>query len=199
MEENNLIINNSMSTFDTIRDIFYSGTHSFRGESDSISEIAFLVEENYLLFSIVTIASKSEHSTLLHDQDKLKRSYEAAGGSNAHVALKILTRDYIKNNHDFESVFEHPFCGYYPDVINDNETIVAECGHTGNPEKMLVYFRQGNIKKCIQIPYPSYEDKEIKGYCFTAKEGLKEFLIFLEKEKRAELKTIFFNRGNKDF
>ncbi|MEI8174718.1 MAG: hypothetical protein WCG28_02085, partial [bacterium] len=81
-----------------------------------------------------------------------------------------------------------------PDVISDNKTVVAECGHTGNPEKMLAYFRQGNIKECIQVPYPSYEDKEIKGYLFKAGKELKKFLIFIEKEKRAELKNIFLKR-----
>lgn len=183
-----------MSTFNIIKDIFYSGTHSFRGENDSISEIAFLVEENYLSFSTVVIATKSEHNALLQDKKKLAQTYEASGGSNAHVALKILTQNYLRNNCGCESIFEHPFCGYYPDVINDDETIVAECGHTGNPEKMLAYFRQGNITKCIQVPYSSYEDQEIKGYSFKAGKELKEFLIFIEKEERSRLKTIFLSR-----
>ncbi len=42
MEEKSLVINSYMSTFDIISDIFYSGTHAFRGENDSILDIAFL-------------------------------------------------------------------------------------------------------------------------------------------------------------
>jgi len=183
-----------MTTFDIVRDIFYSGMNAFRGDSNSITEIAFLVDENYLSISTVTIASKNEYRVLLSDKDKLERIDEAAGGGNTHVALKVLTEKYIKTNRDCESVFEHPFCGYYPDVLSCDETIVGECGHTGNPEKILTYFRQGNIKECIQVPYPSDEDVEVKGYSFTAKNNLKEFLIFSEKEKRDKLKEIFFKR-----
>ena len=182
-----------MTTFDTIRDIFYSGTHAFRGSRDSISEIAFLVDENYLSISTITITSKNEYKDLLNNPDKLGGLYEAAGGGKTHVALKILTREYLKTSRGLKSVFEHPFCGYYPDVLSDDETIVAECGHTDNSEKMLAYFRQGNIKECIQIPYPSDEDMEVKGYSFTAKNNLKDFLIFLEQEKRNKTKNIFLN------
>lgn len=183
-----------MTTFNTIRDIFYSGAQAFRGSRDSISEIAFLVDENYLSISTVTIASKNEYKVLLNNPDKLGRLYEATGGSKTHVALKVLTRKYLETSRGCRSVFEHPFCGYYPDVLSDDETIVAECGHTDNSEKILDYFRQGNIKECIQIPYPSDEDTEVKGYSFTAKNKLKEFLIFLEQEKRNKFKTLFLNK-----
>ena len=183
-----------MSTFNKIRDIFYSGSHAFKGGIEPIQEIAFLVDENYLSLSSITIASKGEHGILLKNPNKLAWLYEAAGGGNAHVALKILTRNYLKNNRSCESVFEHPFCGYYPDVLSDDKAIVGECGHTDNPEKLLAYFKQGNIKECIQVPYPSDEDIEVKGYSFTANDGLKEFLIFLEEEKRFKLKNIFNNR-----
>jgi len=186
-----------MSTFNIIKDIFYSGVQSFRGANDSISEIAFLVEENYLSFSIVAIASKKEYKALLNNSDKLKRSYEAAGGGNAHIALKILTSEYVRKNRGCENVFEHPFCGYYPDVLSSEEDIVAECGHTDNSEKILTYFRQGNVKECIQVPYPSEEDEEVKGYSFTAKDNLKEFLVFIEEERRNKLKTLFLGKGKK--
>lgn len=184
-----------MSTFNKIRDIFYSGTHAFKGNMDSISEIAFLVEKNYLSISTIIISSKNEYKSLLNDPDKLTRFYEAAGGGNTHVALKILARNYLRSKRRHESVFGHPFCGYYPDLLSDDKTIVIECGHTDNAEKILVYFRQGNIKECIQIPYPVDEDTAVKGYSFTAKNRLKEFLIFSEEEKRSKLRNIFDNKN----
>ncbi len=183
-----------MATFDKIRDIFYSGTHAFLGDQDSISEIAFLIDENYLSISVVVIASKDEYKFLLSRPDKLKKMYEAAGGGNTHIALKVLAQKYLKQNRQCESIFEHLFCGYYPDVLSVDNTLVVECGNTGNPEKVLAYFREGNIRECIQVPYPSHEDGEIKGYSFTAKDNLKEFLIFLEKEKRDKFKKIFLGR-----
>lgn len=183
-----------MTTFNTVRDIFYSGVQAFRGSHDSISEIAFLVDEGYLSISTIVIDSKKEYKILLSHPDKLERFDEASGGGNSHVALKLLARNYLETNHGCKSVFERPFCGFYPDVLSDDKTVVVECGHTNNAEKMLTYFRQGNIKECIQIPYPSEEDKEVKGYSFLAKDNLKDFLNFFEKEKRDQLKNIFFKR-----
>ena len=184
-----------MTTFNKVRDIFYSGSHAFRGDQDSISEIAFLIDEKYLSLSIITVASKNKYKSLLDNPDKLKWFYEAAGGGNTHIALKILTSKYLDTKGKFNSSYEHPFCGYYPDVLSYDKSIVAECGHTANPEKILTYFRQGNIRKCIQVPYPTDEDKDVKGYVFTARKTLKDFLIFLEKEKRSESKSLFFKRS----
>lgn len=181
-------------TFDLVRDIFYSGTHAFKGSQDSISEIAFLIDENYLTVSPITIASKDVYKSLLNNPNKLERLYEAAGGGITHIALKVLTSEYLKTKRDRNSVFEHPFCGYYPDVLSEDETIVVECGHTDNSEKILTYFKQADIKECIQVPYPTDEDLEVKGYSFTAKNKLKEFLIFIEQEKRAELKSLLSKR-----
>ncbi len=183
-----------MSTFDTIRDIFYSGTHAFRGDKDSISEIAFFVDEGYLSLSALAVASKNSYKNHLENPDKLKKIYEAAGGGVTHVVLKILGSEFLKNSRNQGSIFEHPFCGYYPDVLSDDKTIIIECGHTQNSEKMLAYFREGNIKECIQVPYPTDEDTEVKGYSFIARDDLKEFLIFYEKEKRTDVKNIFFKR-----
>lgn len=183
-----------MNTFDKIQDIFYSGSHAFRGDKDSISEIAFLIDNNYLSVSPIIISSKEEYDILLNNPHKLSFLYEAAGGGGTHIALKILAKEYLKIDRGHESVFEHPFCGYYPDVLSVNESIVIECGHTGNPEKILTYFRQGNIKECIQIPYPSSQETEIIGHSFIAKDKTAEFLIFLEKEKLAKTKNLFFHR-----
>ncbi len=186
-----------MSTFDTIREIFYSGNHSFNGDRESINEIAFLVDEKYLLVKSTIIATKEEYFSILKDSSSnvVQNRHRAAGGSFEHVALKLLSGIYIKKERNYlDILYEHPFCGYFPDVITKDEKIIVECGHTQNAEKLLTYFRQGKIKECIQVPYPSDEDKTIKGYSFTASNDLTKFLIFLEQEKRNELKTILINR-----
>src|SRR3989344_1663933 len=114
-----------MTTFDTVRDIFYSGAQAFRGSHDSISEIAFLIDEGYLSISTIIINSKKEYRILLSQPDKLEQFDEAAGGSNTHIALKVLAKNYLETSRNCKSLFEHPFCGYYPDVLSDDETIVV--------------------------------------------------------------------------
>ena len=183
-----------MDIFTKIQNIFYSGNHNFNGDLESINEIAFLVKEKYLNLNTVSISSKSDYFGLLNNQNKLDNMYEAHGGVYAHVALKILAGKFLETQRQQLFVYEHPFCGYYPDILSGNNSIVIECGHTQNPEKMLGYFHVGNIQECIQIPYPSEEDKTILGYSFIAKENLNEFLILLEQEKRSDLKDIFKKR-----
>lgn len=183
-----------MSTLDTIRNIFYSGTHSFKGNMELISEIAFLVDKNFLSVSPFKMASKDEYKILLNNPAKLKLFDEAAGGGIPHVALKIIAAEYLKTKKGHESKFEHPFCGYYPDVLSKDESIAVECGHTNNPDKMLAYFKEGGIKECIQIPYPTYEDKEITAYSFVASDDLTKFLHFMDEEKISTLKAIFFKK-----
>jgi hypothetical protein len=79
-------------------------------------------------------------------------------------------------------------------VLSKNELIVVECGHTQNPEKIFVYFRQGKVQEFIQIPYPNQDDDTVDtvfGYSFVARSNLNNFLVFLDKEKRTGVKKIF--------
>jgi hypothetical protein len=92
------------------------------------------------------------------------------------------------------ALYEHAFCGYFPDVLSNDKTKVIECGHTQNAEKMLTYFHQGDINEYIQIPYPDLDSLIIKGYSFTPSSELKRFLDFLDAEKRSDIKTILKNR-----
>lgn len=52
-----------MSTFTTVRDIFYSGGHAFTGSKESVNEIAFLLDEGYLTVNTVVISSKDKYIT----------------------------------------------------------------------------------------------------------------------------------------
>src|SRR3990167_5535867 len=50
-----------MNTLSKIRDIFYSGDFAFNGESESINEISFLLDEKYLFLDSVEIAKKLDY------------------------------------------------------------------------------------------------------------------------------------------
>src|SRR3989344_5425879 len=111
-----------MNTLSKIRDIFYSGDFAFNGESESINEISFLLDEKYLFLDSVEIARKHIHDA-------------AAGGGYTHIALKVLSGRYLQKTKGRQSLFEQPFCGYFPDVLCEDKSIAVECGHTQNPRK----------------------------------------------------------------
>lgn len=187
-----------MSTFTKVQEIFYSGGHAFRGDRESANEIAFLLDEGYLTLKTISIGEKHAYDKFLDDVIAREHFHNlAAGGGKNHIALKLMAAQYLQER-GFNSVqYEHLFCGYYPDVMTEDRRVVVECGHTQNPEKMLMYFRQGGIEECIQIPYPAHDDADVRGYSFTAGAELKGFLDFLEKENAGNLKRLHRqNRNN---
>lgn len=188
----------TLNTFEKVRDIFYSGGHAFRGDRELVLEIAFLVDEKYLALETVTIASKKEYLDLFEKSAKLSHADEASGGSLEHMALKVLTGKYLQKLGHRKIRYEHPFCGYVPDVMSGDSSVIGECGQTQNPEKMLTYFRQGNVRECIQIPYPNQDGDTILGYRFTASSGLNDFLTFIEAEKNTQIKNILRQRREKN-
>ena len=172
-----------MHTFSKIWDIFYSGGHSFRGEQESINEIAFLTDEGYITLSTILIAGKKDYLSLLDTLSIKEHTYNlATGGGQAHMALKILAGQYLARQRQRGFDYEQPFCGYYPDVLSKNKLIAVECGNTLNPEKILIYFQQGNLQECIQIPYPDYKEDKVLGYSFVPRKDLNDFL---KKSKRS--------------
>ena len=185
-----------MNSFAKIRDIFYSGSYAFMGGSEVINDIMFLISENYLALSKEIVAGKSEYLTLLNNSTELKQRYEAHGGTFEHIALKILGANFLKKHRLRDFVFEHPFCGYYPDVLSSDESIIIECGHTQNPEKILAYFQNSQARECIQIPYPSEEDDSVYGYSFRALDDIKQFLSFVEKERRQQMRDLMRKKGS---
>jgi len=178
-----------------IRDIFYSGSHSFRGDLEPIKDIVLLIDKGYLLLTKVLIGTKGKHSSLLHNYKHLPDKYDAAGGSSEHIVLKILSKEYMEKECGCKNVtFEESFHGYYPDVLDKEKLIITECGHTQNPEKILQYFLQGNITKCIQVPYPDPEDQNVYGFAFTASGTLIPFLEFSNKEKSKDIKRMICDK-----
>lgn len=186
-----------MSTFNEIRGIFFSGNQAFVGNFESINEIAFLVDENYLTMSKFPISTKKEYLEVFKDHSILNNEtrFDAAGGGDSHMALKLLAQKYLKDQRGLEARYEQAFCGYYPDVISDDEKVVVECGLTANPEKIFTYFQQGNIKELIQIPYPDVDDENfVTGYSFVPNKDLNNFLAFLQAEKYKKIKKILKNK-----
>jgi hypothetical protein len=186
-----------MNKFEQIKSIFYSGGTPFEGNYESINEITFLVDNGYLKMNDFPISYKNEYLNLFKEHSLLNKEsrYDAAGGGDAHLALKILGRKYLKNKRNLDAKYEQPFYGYFPDVISVDKSIIIECGVTANPEKMFTYFQHGNIKELIQIPYPMVEDdKEIMAYSFTPSKNIKDFLSFLQSEKNKDIKNILNRR-----
>lgn len=105
-----------------------------------------------------------------------------------HVRNAFYSGEHLQKSLGLKVLYEHPLCGYYPDVITTDNSIVVECGHTHNPEKMLTYFRQSDIKECICIPYPDPDEQNVSGYSFSASKELKDFLSFWDKEKYSDIR-----------
>ncbi|HCM43948.1 MAG: hypothetical protein UY39_C0013G0012 [Candidatus Kaiserbacteria bacterium GW2011_GWC2_49_12] len=183
-----------MNTLSKIRDIFYSGDFAFNGESESINEISFLLDEKYLFLDSVEIAKKLEYVRLADEIARKHIHDAAAGGGYTHIALKVLSGRYLQKTKGRQSLFEQPFCGYFPDVLCEDKSIAVECGHTQNPRKMLDYFRQGGIQEFIQVPYPSEDDNVLTGFVFTVGDQLIEFLNFLDETTRNKTKEVFRKR-----
>lgn len=183
-----------MTSTNDIRSVFYSSAHAFAAPEDLVREIAFLVDERYLLLKHFLIATKEEYMKRIETISRAG-DYDADGGGIAHIALKQLAADFLRREHGKEVRFEAPFCGYYPDVLSTDATIVAECGQTNNPDKMLAYFREGNISACIQVPYPDIDDTHILGHVFTAGSALKDFLDAVIDDRNSKLKGLIARRG----
>lgn len=176
-----------MDTYTQVKDAFYSGEHAFTGDRQAVRDIAFLVDKGYLNLRVFPIASRQKHLATLHTLDQNKHADKASGGSQEHIALKLLSGEYLQKKFGLRVQYEHQLCGYYPDVMTADSCIVVECGHTHNPEKMLTYFKQSDMKECILVPYPDSEKQIVLGYSFTASDELRKFLTFWDSEKRSEI------------
>lgn len=178
-----------MDTYSKVKNAFYSGEHAFTGDNQVASDIAFLVDNGYLALHLFPLATRQEYLTALHGLSHQKHVHEAAGGGEAHIALKLLAGDYLRRKHGKDALYEHPVCGYFPDVMTVDNRVVVECGHTHNPEKIFTYFKQGHVEECILVPYPDPEEQGVTAYSFTALSELIEFLNFWESEKNSAIKN----------
>lgn len=115
-----------MSTFEKIKGVFFSGNQAFEGNYESINDIAVLVDEGYLVLTEFPIATKKEYLEIFKEHSILNNQtkFDAAGGGDSHMALKLIGQKYLKEERNLESRYEQPFCGYYPDVISVDKRIV---------------------------------------------------------------------------
>ena len=185
-----------MTSFSTVHDIFHSGTHSFRGSPEAINLITFLINEDYLNTDTVIIGNKIEYQQAIEDIiHKSADTFDSAGGSTEHIALKHLAAEYLKSRQNFSVQYEQLYCGYYPDVLTKDRAVIVECGHTQNPEKILSYLQSRKTQECIQVPYPDVDDTNIVGFKFLPGKDLREFLDFLAQKERETLKTLITKKG----
>lgn len=172
-------------SFPELRDIFYSGQYAYQSDLTTIEMIYDLLDQRVLLYSQCILADKSDFLELAESLPK-QLQVDAAGGGSTHIALKQLSATWLRAQ-GYESKYEQPFCGYYPDVITTDQQTIIECGHTDNPEKLLSYFTQGSIAELIQVSYTTVEDKMVIGHRFSAAPGLK---LAIGKLQRKDKQTI---------
>jgi hypothetical protein len=175
-------------TYTKVKSAFYSGEHAFTGDNQTASDIAFLVDNGYLGLRVFPLATRQEYLAILQNLPDQEHIYEAAGGSETHVALKLLAGNYLKHKYNQKLLYEHPFCGYFPDVMTADSRIIVECGHTNNPEKMLIYFGQSALEECLLVPYPDPDEQQVFAYSFKALNELRDFLAFWESEKHSDIR-----------
>ena len=94
----------------TIRDIFYTGSHAFRADNQLIVDICFLLQENLLFVEKHAIAAAGLYQKYLDDIrcGKIPVS-DIDGGQIEHMALKLIGRDYLANETSNDIVFEREF------------------------------------------------------------------------------------------
>lgn len=178
-----------------LAEIFYSGTHAFKGDGSLIQKIHFLLQHNYLKCEKISVSTKSEFYNICDSIERNPNFDEAAGGGSMHVALKLIAQIYLEKQ-GMSAIFEKQFLGYFPDVITEDLQTIVECGHTDNVDKIFTYFIQGNVAEIIQLPYPTSDDPSIYGYRFLTGNNLREFLqTEFDIDKQDVLKII--NRKNR--
>ena len=181
-------------TSEFVRNIFYSGQFGFIGDREVTEKIAFFVNNNYLILTKISIATKEQYLEVCTNPAFASLRDDASGGSFEHVALKILGQVHIESAYGVWSKFEQSFAGYIPDVQSIVDHTICECGHTNNPEKLFAYFRHPEVRLVIQIPYPNDTDADIFGYEFQATPDLIPFLDYESESVSQSIKNILNNR-----
>lgn len=160
-----------------LKNIFSHDDQMFRLDMQIIENIHFLLEKKLLRVTREHISSIEKYSKTIDDIYKGKISIiDIEGGGIKHMALKIIGQEYLKSKNFLLTKIEHEFKGIRPDIMAEDGLIILECGNT-NPDKIFQYFRNGNTKKIIVIPYPYDEEKYLYVYIFFNARTLKIFTI----------------------
>jgi hypothetical protein len=172
----------------TIRYIFYTGSHAFRVDKQLVVNVCYLLNNNLLSVEKEKIAPNKIYQDYINNIESGKiPKFDIEGGQAGHLALKLVGRDYLENKGFKNIKFEHEFEGYKPDIITEDNKIIIECGST-NPDKVFYYFKNKNLQKVIIIPYPDVDDRNIYSYVFIPGDELSNFLVFREKEELNDIR-----------
>jgi hypothetical protein len=177
-----------------IRDIFYSGIHSFRSDMQPIVDICYLLDTNLLFVKKERACDKKTYLDYIEGLSTGKiDTFDVQGGKEAHMALKLIGRDILNKRGYTDILFESEFEGNIPDVMDSKTTILVECGNS-NASKLFKFYINKKIKELMVVPYPDL-DRDIYAYTFIPGDELSEFLIFREHEMaKAALKKMSISK-----
>lgn len=182
-------------TIEQIIEIVHSGGNDFRADLKQITDIHFLHEEGYIRLQKIYLCAKEDYNKNLDFLYKNKREhFDISGGGIGHMALKKIALDYfLSKDPSIKIVIEEEFMGYRPDLMikgeKENIREVIECGNV-EADKFFKYFVDESVKKFYVIPYPGEESQEMFLYLFTPKNHTRDFLIFLQSERRKIIRSI---------
>jgi len=173
-----------------LTNIFASRSGLFVADRQQISDLCFLIENQYLHITKVPFCSKE---LFLKTIDMISsgeiNAFDIQGGKTEHMALKSIAKE--KYAQHAPSV-EVGFMGRVPDVMyrQDARVCIIECGNT-DPAKVIDYFEDGAVASMEVVPFPYAEDELLYSYKFVPGEDFVEFVDFWKKEKIQEIRKIF--------
>lgn len=170
--------------------IFYSNGNERRADREILNEILFLITEGLLFFHQESLCPiETYHSYIDRLYSGEIENFSIAGGSNGHLALKLIALDMLVQKNWPRGLVEREYEGYRPDIITQDLELIVECG-TVNPSKIFSYFRSSHIKRVVIIPYPSEGDLSISKVDLTPAKELANFISRLEMDRFEKIKKL---------
>lgn len=180
-----------MWTRHDVKNIFYSGSYTGHIDEQLIVDICYLLNANLLSARKERIADKSNYLSYLDAiVTGVRPSADIAGGSNGHMALKVVAEHYLNAQRYANIVFEQEFEGLRPDLMTRDQTVLVECG-TVEPNKIFSYFKNKKVRRLIILPYPDQDDDNMYAFIFSPLGELADFLRFKEEEVARSMRKIF--------
>ncbi|GEM_PF-1206912 len=186
-------------TVEELVNIIHSGGNEFRVDKQQVTDIHFLIQENYLCLSKVFFGEKIQYEKTVEELYKTKKEhFDLSGGSVGHMALKKLAKNFFSASYPtFIINVEDEFMGYRPDILIEDSCeksiYLVECGNTES-DKFFKYFTSDKVKRMYILPYPEDLSTKIFMFTFTPTENTQDFLLYLESERRSKIKSIVNQR-----
>ena len=164
---------------------------------DSLKEIQYLMNQKIISYTYSTLCNISEyHITIDKFLDKNIPHSDYVGGSIAHMSLKFLGTEFLKNQHIAYNI-EVPFVSRIPDIITLDESIIIECGNT-DPKKIFDYFNYNQDILLHIISYPFEDNTNIFMHTFAVQDK-QEYVRSIHNKNQVEsndLKKLIQKRRN---